>query len=292
MQRFSHAAAAALLLLGSGAAVHGQQSIQWKQTLNTPKGLSLPSDVKGDILGVELGDTYAEVKPKLQKLLSEARPQSKSSATGPAAEIMGLTADDPIREATMQMMLQVPGGNINVTYPAQLTLTREMKGGGNRPIHDSLEVTFSAPSSGQQVTGMKRAILYFEQTDQARVSELIAALKAKYKAEPQRVNQFTYRFVFDDGRTYVPATVDPANGCRSEYLSQGQMDPSNINRSGKCDVVLDVEVKFGISNDHAEMVTFRLSDNERAKRNMTADVAFLQNYVRDMQSRTGSTPKL
>jgi hypothetical protein len=295
MQRLKRAAAAVLLLLGSGAAVHGQQ-IQWKQTINTPKGLNMPKDVRGDILGVELGDTYDEVKPKLQTLLAEALPPPKGSGmSGPAAEIMGSAPDNPIAEAIMQMRLQVPGGTVNASYPGQVTMVRKMKGSTQQSIHDSLEVVFSAPSSGQQVLGMKRAIMYLAQGDQARVSELIAALKAKYKAEPQRVNEFTYRFVFDNGRSYVPAKVDPADGCRPQYSMQGQIQDvaSIINRSGICDVVLDVEIKYGISKDHAEMVTFTLGDNERAKLNMTADLAFLENYVRDLQSRTkGNTPKL
>lgn len=41
------------------------------------------------------------------------------------------------------------------------------------------------------------------------------------------------------------------------------------------------------------MVTFILSDNERTKLNLTADFAFLNGYVRDLQTRTkGNTPKL
>ena len=292
MQRLKRAAAAVLLLLSSGAAVHGQQ-IEWKKTIDTPRGLSLPTDVRGDILGVELGDTYADVKPKLQKLLAEALPSSKSS--DPAAELMGNLPDNPIAEATMQMRLQVPGGTVDASYPGQVTMVRKMKGSTQQPIHDSLEVVFSAPSSGQQVLGVKRVIMYMAQGDQTRVSELLAALKAKYKAEPQKVADFRYRLVFDDGRSYVPGNVRLNDECRPQYSMQGQIQDaaSIINPTGVCDVVLQVEIKYGISKDHAEMVTFILSDNERAKRNMTADLTFLQNYVRDLQSRTkGNTPKL
>jgi hypothetical protein len=296
MQRLTRAAAVALLLLSSGAAVHGQQ-IQWKQTTDTPKGLNLPKDIRGDILGIELGDTYAQVKPKLQQLLGEALPQPKSSGmSGPAAEIMGNVPDNPIAEATMQMRLQVPGGSVDASYPGQLTMTRKLKGSTQQPVQDTLEIVFSAPSSGQQVLGIKRVVHYFAQGDQTRVSDLLAALKAKYKAEPQKVADFRWRLVFDDGRNYVqPSNVRVTDECRPQYSMQGQVQDaaSIINPTGVCDVVLQVEIKFGISNDHAEMVTFILSDNERAKRNMTADLAFLQGYVRDLQSRTkGNTPKL
>ena len=48
------------------------QTIQWKQSINLPKGLNLPKDVKADILGIELGDSYDELKPKLDALLKES----------------------------------------------------------------------------------------------------------------------------------------------------------------------------------------------------------------------------
>lgn len=54
-----------------------QQGIEWKQTLNIPKGQNLSRE-RADILGIEIGDTYAEAKAKLQKLVLEAAAEQKS----------------------------------------------------------------------------------------------------------------------------------------------------------------------------------------------------------------------
>jgi hypothetical protein len=278
MQRIASAAAGVLLALAFAASANAQQQVEWKQTLNTPKGLNLPSGLKGELLGVELGDSYAEVKDKLKKLQAEG--------SGERA---------PPTEARMGLRMPVPGGTVDAVYIGQTLLIRDTPGSTNRTVHDSIKIKFSAPSSGHQVIGIERSIRYFVPGDQARVSEVLAAVKTKFKAEAQRVDEFTHRFMWDNGRSYVPPRVEPFNACRPQYGLQGDIGSigSIINPKGDCDVVLDVVFQFGISKDHAESVTFILSDNERTKLNLTADSAFLDGYVRDLQNRTkGNAPKL
>jgi hypothetical protein len=291
------AAGAAVVLALCGRA-DAQQKVEWKQTVNTPKGLSLPKDVKADFLGIELGDTYAEAKPKLQKLLSEAMGPPKASGSTPdrsSSEMTGESQAEPLSEAIMELRLQTPGGFITASYPGQLTLARKMKGTTNQPIRDQIDVTFSAPSSGQQVIGASRSINYMAQGDQPRISQILAGIREKFKVEPQQINSTDYRIQFDDGRGYVPATVNPSTGCVIEYKMQGarMSDVATaVNKTGKCDVVLLIQFQYGISNDHAQAVTFHLSDNERTKINLSADFAFLKNYASGMQSGQGAAPKL
>jgi hypothetical protein len=285
--------AAAGILLALGTTGHAQQQIEWKQTVSTPRGLNLPRDVKGDILGIELGDTYGEAKPKLQKLLAEAVPQPKSSGlSGPAADLMGETEADPIRERVMQFRLDAPGGFITASYVGEVHMTRMMKGSTPQNIRDVLELRFSAPSSGHQLVSIKRTILYDVPSDQPRVADLVALLKAKFKAEPQRVTENKYRFQFDDGRVHTPAKVDYL-ACRPVMAAMSAQMVPEINRTGDCDVVMEVDIGFGISKDHVKRVDFVLSDNERIKLNAGADYAYFDSYVRDLQSRTkGNPPKL
>jgi hypothetical protein len=279
MRRLASAAAGIALMFVFGAAM--AQQIEWKKTIDTPKGLNLPKDVSGDILGIQLGDTYAEVKAKLQKLMTE-------SIVPPQP------GDDPIIESTTTMRLQTPGGGVGVSYVGRLQMTRTLKGSVPAGVRDFIDVKLSAPSSGNQAVGIRRTITYFVPADEARVADVVAAVKAKYKAEPQRVSDSLFRFMFDNGRNFVPPHVDP-NGCRPQYDFQGPLQAvlASMNPKGDCDVVIQVEVQFGMSRESAQSVTFTLSDNERARLNLAADLAFLDAYVRDLQNRTkGNTPKL
>jgi hypothetical protein len=49
------------------------QQIEWSQTLNLPKGLNLPQGVKGDMLGIELGESYAQVKARIEAIRQETK---------------------------------------------------------------------------------------------------------------------------------------------------------------------------------------------------------------------------
>jgi hypothetical protein len=288
-------AAAGVLAFAMCGQADAQQQIEWKQTLNTPKGLSLPKDVKGELLGLELGDTYAEAKAKLQPLMAESKGAPKPSGSTldrSSSDMMGESQNGPLTETRTVLRFQAPGGHITANYVGKIFLDRKMQGSTQQDIADSIEVRLSAPSSGHQVIGVRRRLLYFAQADQPRVSELMAALKAKYKSEPYRVSETTYRFVFNDGRPF------PQNNqfqCRPQYDMTGQLDGivSAMNPSGQCDVVLDVTFQFGISKDHIYTADMILSDNERGKLNIGADVAFFNSYVTNTQGQAkGVAPKL
>jgi hypothetical protein len=67
----------------------------------------------------------------------------------------------------------------------------------------------------------------------------------------------------------------------------------NINPNRQCDVYLRAMFKVGISRDHAESITFELTDQQRAKENLTADFAFFAGYAKRVQDGTrGAAPKL
>lgn len=160
---------AASLLFASVTASHAQQ-VEWTQTLNLPKGLNLPQGVSADILGVAVGDGYDEARAKMEELLADSIQPSQ------------------IEEMTQVFYLQLPNGSrIEASYPGQLIIRRKTPGKDPRGVNDNLFVYFSAPSSAHQVIAMKRTLTYFGDADQPRISQLIAALKAKFKIEPQLV---------------------------------------------------------------------------------------------------------
>jgi hypothetical protein len=205
---------------------------------------------------------------------------------------MGESQGGPITEKTVQFRLDAPGGYITASYVGEVHVMRKMKGSTPQNITDVLELHFSAPSSGHQLMSIKRTIVYDVPADQPRVSELLALLKAKFKADPQRVTENKYRFQFNDGRIHTPAKVDYL-ACRPVMAARSSSMVPEINRTGDCDVVMEVDIGFGISPEHAKRVDFVLSDNERVKLNAGADYAFFESYVRDLQSRTkGNAPKL
>src|SRR4051812_38511554 len=118
MQRTACAAAVALLSASFSGSLYAQQTIVWKQTTNTPKGLNLPKDVKGEMLGVELGDPYSEARAKLEALRQD-------SSQPPEA----------LRETTTRFQFRLPGNSVAVSYPGELAVYRYLKGsspGGNR----------------------------------------------------------------------------------------------------------------------------------------------------------------
>jgi hypothetical protein len=281
MQRVSRVAAIAATLLLSVSFSNAQQ-IDWKQTINLPKGLNMPQGVSADILGIQLGDTYEEASAKLEKIKAEANAPAES--------------DKKIGKTERIIQLATPGGNlIKASYIGALRLDVDRMRGSPKGS-ETVQVFFSAPSSGYQVLGVKRVLTYSNQQEQIRISDLVAALKAKYKSEPQVYpagGTTKYLFQFDNGRAFVPPNAKPWT-C-GIHIS-GSLDEVNVkrfNEYGFCDVILHVEVRTGISNDHAQAVTFWLADNERTKQNVLADYAFFNGYARQYQQRSGgAAPKL
>jgi len=309
-------AGAALLL--SASTLHAQQ-IEWKQVQNTPKGLNLPQGIQLDILGITLGESFDEVKPKFEKLLAEVQPASKPAPPQnrvlSEAEIEmnvianreainrqssyqahGGTGPAHVQESETVINYPVPGGNIQAKYVSVLTLVRATAGSGPRPIRDRIEARFSAPSSGRQLYAVTRSLTYYEQSDQPRVSELMNRIVAKLRMQPQvlaGVGTVIYRFQFHNGQSVSPAgaTFSSCSAQQAEGFSSASL--RSINASGNCDVVFNVEVRHGISRDHAQLISFSLGDNERLKANLGTDYAYMQNYVRELLGRSrGAPPKL
>ncbi|MBZ0149392.1 MAG: hypothetical protein K8F62_17895 [Pseudorhodoplanes sp.] len=312
MKRALGAAGGIMLALAGIGVVRAQQQIEWKQTINVPKGQTLSRD-RADILGIELGDTYAEAKAKLQKLYEEVRkkpPAPAAKAEAPkkpisaGAQFLNSQASpsasppkDPVREEQKIFRIQSPGASTVVTasFAAKLVMERELQGTANRTIGERVTVFLSAPASGQQVLGIERSISYRAESDQPRVSELLAQLKQKMKANPQvdeSRESAVYVYQFNDGQPVeVRKPNTPACPMHHNIENAGQLQ--DINRTGNCDAVLRVQVNFGISRDHAKYLNFILSDNDRTKANVGADFAFVEGYIRSLQERArGAPPKL
>lgn len=246
------------------------QKVEWKQVANPlPKGLNMPQGMRAEILGIELGDSFAEAKAKLEKFRLE-------SVQAP--------------EALQERDVTIRFGDVGFPYVPTIIAKRYIKGATARNAHESLQVIFSAPSSGQQVIGIKRDVTYPEIADQPLVSGILASLREKFKAEPIRIADLKYIIVFDNGQPYRPPSDD--NTCNAAYgdLSQGGAHLSN--RSGRCDVYLRFEYRWGVSDNHAKDFSIILSDNERTKLTKEADMGFLRSYIKDLQSRGGAAPKL
>jgi hypothetical protein len=300
MARTRYRIAAMTVLMIATTAAHGQQEIEWKQTFAMPKGQNLPSGLKLDILGIEAGDSYAEVKPKLEKLQAEAippKPDNRTMMQKSIAEMQGARDETPLVERKNVFNMTMPGSSTvtAASYVAMIRLQRRMKGSTERTIEDNLAVALSAPSSGHQVIGVKRSLRYYNQSDEPRISEIVAQLKAKFKSEPQvfALGRTTeYLFQYNDGQAFASRNAT-ASTCLFQYdVAVANLVPQ-VNRNGECDVVLKLTAVHGISGDHAESLIFELSDNERAKANVGADFAFMQNYLTSLQERTrGAPPKL
>ena len=284
----------AMTLATMGGAIAQQEEIKWSQTLNIPKGQTIFRD-RADILGIEFGDTYAEAKAKLQKLSAEGVQKKGPSADLGERMIEQMDGQDrrpPLREERTLFRVNVPGAStvITASYVGKLILNRQLPGA--RPITETIQVYLSSPASGQQVTGMERLISYPTDADQPRVSEFIGQMEAKLKAKPQvfpRSDGAEYRFQFNDGQPFVPA-VRSTNSCSAHLVVGEAHSVRNVNSTGDCDVVMQVQVNFGISRDHARSIAFYFGDNERAKANAAADFAFISDYIRGLQGRTRGTP--
>ena len=297
MQRVIGAVAGAVLSLAICGPVAAQQKIEWKQTISPPKGLNMPQGVTADILGLEIGDTYEEAKAKIKKLADDAyknSPRQAAALNDSSAEMTGVRNHDPVMsESTVRF--NFGGGNVTVqgSYVGKINLQRELPGSARDNLVESIAVKFSAPSSGQQVLGVSRRIIYPTQGDQPRISEILSSLKAKFKTDfylADRINNI-YRAQFDNAKSVVP-NGDPLMACQPQYEVTDQVAAAKINPTGQCDVVMQVAFNIGISKDHASSVTFTLSDNERTKTDLAADFAFVDSYVKGLQTRSGAAPKL
>ncbi|MEZ5898511.1 MAG: hypothetical protein R3D51_03360 [Hyphomicrobiaceae bacterium] len=281
MRKPSHLIAAALvsgaaILLGTNAS--RAEDIVWKQVQAIARGKGLPQGVHGDIRGIELGDTYADAKAKIDALRSEAN----------APE-----GDAKLKETETVFQLPTPHGSITAAYVGKVQLeirTTQPRG------DDYITVRFSAPSSGHQVYSIERLLIYSDQKDQPRISEVVGSLKKKLRADPLEIRGregVTYRFQFDGGKAWItnPQPFTACSAVTSDTIEQSRI--ASINDKGVCDVVFEMEATYGISDDHIESVWFRLTDNDRMKANLTADFGFFQTYINELRAKTGgSVPKL
>lgn len=128
---------AAAALLASFGLAHAQQDIEWKQIINVPKGEYMPRG-SDDILGIELGDSYADAKSKLQALSAEGVP--------------GANGQSPIKEERKIFRMGVPGASsvVAATFVSKLTLTRQMKGSTAATTEETIEVYLSARLQGNR----------------------------------------------------------------------------------------------------------------------------------------------
>lgn len=273
------------LLTGTADA---QQQIEWKQVINTAKGANLPKDVKGDILGIELGESFASARPKLEALKKDG------GAHG--------LADEPIwREFKTGMRSGTHGGTwIDASYPGMISLSRSFKGTGELPVgmQDEVSVVSSAPSSGSQVVSIRRTISITEKKGQVRISDLVKDLTDKFKSAPQitkQSSQAQYWWQFNDGKAFAVkgGQQDPFMCWGKGMPNLNEEDVVKVNPNGQCDVLLEVMFNFGISEDHAASIIFELTDLERTKANLTADYGFFKTYTESfIKGTSGARPKL
>jgi hypothetical protein len=280
---------------------HAQvHEVEWKQVLNLPKGQNLPPNVKGDLLGVELGDSYAEARAKLQKLAAEGiqrGPDKRTDAQKRFARMSGAREPRPFYEEKREFQMRAPGAStvVAAAYVGQMTMERALQGGGKSLIEERMTVHLSAPSSGHQVIGIERSIAYRDQNDEPLVSEVLAQLRQKFGPVMLTFPQggFTqYQFIYDNGRGIAPPGA-VSHTCAANYELPEPRHVEGANRSGQCDVFLNVSVNHGLSANHIRSVRFTLSDNERAKANVGADFKFVEDYVNGLSQRTrGAPPRL
>ncbi|AMN40488.1 hypothetical protein [Rhodoplanes sp. Z2-YC6860] len=286
---YRHTIAAALLLAAPEFS-HAQSQIEWKQTLDIPKGQNIPRD-QADVLGVELGDRYVEAKAKLEKLNAEGIQPPTVEPCHPRASRCEEQPPPRLTEQKKLFDLRAPGHSVmTASYVAVLKLSRELPGNGKEPIRETIMLYLSAPSSGQQVVAIQRDV-YYPDADQPQVTALIDALKAKFKTQPH-ISGNTISFQFDQGRP-AARLAGPVD-CRAEIEAmQSLQDVQKVNRRGDCDVVMTAEIVRGVSANHVRIMKIMLGDNERMKANSIADYTFISDYIKSLQGRNlGAPPKL
>ena len=133
--------------------------------------------------------------------------------------------------------------------------------------------------------------------NQPRISEVLAGLTGKLGGDyasggGQSTKHIQFRF--DDGQRVRISDPYPWQ-CMpvGAHANIAERDVPGVNRDGHCDVVFEVQFNYGISDDHAEVIWFKLGDNERARQDFTADYQFFRDYVKKLQnSAGGAAPKL
>lgn len=293
--------ATTMLCASCCAASHAvaQHKIEWQDVMKSPKGMNLPAGLKADILGIELGDSYAELKPKLDALVAEALNKPRGPVSNDARMLAELTGDamsGPMTELKIVIRSsQAPGANALAEYVGQINIRREMPGTRKISVIDYLTLRLSAPSSGHQVLGMERYIDTRDEENHYRVEDVMGGLKAKFKSEPvitrSDAQSTLYRFQFNNGQAVAG---NPVNlNCVAQYDLKESNAIARINPTGECDVVLLVNVVHGISKAHARSVRMALSDNERTKANVTADFKYIQGKLNEFLNQPrGTAPKL
>lgn len=260
-RRIAALAASAVLCAINPVMAQEPTKLEWAQTLNLPKGQNMPAGVKADMLGIELGAPYAEVMPLLRTLAAES-----PNRLAPSEQVKAFD-------------LPVPTGKVRASYVAQATVVRLMDGSGKGSIPEELGVVFSAPSSGHQAVMIWRTINYPAPADQPKLADVINALKKKFKGTPILVRSIPdsqrHAFVFNNG---VPAKAMACSQTQVSVHTTPEIAPS-INPNRACDVVMWVEINLGFTPDHVKSIYFELSDNQRARLNLTADFEFLNAYV-------------
>lgn len=296
--RNSLGAAVVIAGLCTSAGAAAQDQIQWKQVSNMAIGANLPPGVKGDLLGIELGAPYAAVRPVLKALVAEGLPQAAQQDPA-TAKMLGQDASAPMEEIMVGIRLPRPGGgDIKATYLGTVILKREIKGKGAGTISEEIRVRFSGPSSGHQVLSVYRFINYVEHSDQVRISELVKSIGTKFRSTPRVTKasgSTSLKISFDNGQMNIMEKYSSEDiRCAATIMDSYDQDRvREMNESGRCDVILQVEFTHGISDDHASSITFTLTDVERTKANLSADYAFFDSYIDDLRKRTsGAAPKL
>jgi hypothetical protein len=290
---------AAALIVASCGLGHAQktQPIEWKQMANTPKGLNLPSGVKVDIIGFELGEPYSEARAKLAAYFKEALKDNPKPPPADPYAMDDFTPGQRINEERTQFRLQAPNqaAIIDAVFVSNIHTNMSKERPGRKSLEESIKINLSAPSSGHQVLGIERHVHFPEASDQPRISEVIAMLSQKLGGQPQVISRSpstVVRYQYNNGKLFVPARSDYSSCMhRGEVVDQAAL--REINPSGDCDVVYELTASHGISPDHASHLKFQLSDNERAKANGTADYAFFSSYIKSLQQNVkGAAPKL
>lgn len=289
----SAAAFAVAALLSPALAEDGQ----WAELTSLPKGMNVAPGVNLSVLGIEPGMGIDDVRAITAGLMTEhvAGPE-RSEAEKFADKYAGVDQSPPLQEYDSGFMRTTSGGDqIKLGYVGRIELKRDLGIGGR--IDDNLLIDLSAPSSGNQVVGVIRHIQYYNETDQPRIAPMVTELKGRFGEPMMRQNgpSLLYRWQFDAGTAIHRDPFDeydcwPYIG---NVTGEGEIDQINTRSGGDCDVVLDVLLHTGISDDHAGAITFTLSDNERGRANMITDFGYFDTYVETYQQGIGGeAPKL
>lgn len=273
------------LVLASMTGAHAQQ-FQWSQVKDLPRGLNMPDGIKADVVGIEAGMNLDDARQILKKLQDEV-PQSKRDAGDKSA---------PPWDETRTVFTLPTSPPQRIEFVSKIQLIRDLPGKAGDAMREVIVVHTSAPSSGNQVLSVERTI-YYLQAEQPTRDDMMVALKEKYRAEPFVRNlshQATADFAFGKGialRLTESASAFCGNIINGYERGYGASDLISLPR--KCDVTISAVMETGISDRHIKTLYVNLTDTQRAKENLVADYAFIDKYVKELQSKTkGVPPKL